>query len=664
MAQKPVLRLGAAWYPEQWGRDVLEQDVRLMVQLGINAVRVGEFAWARFEPAEGRFETQWMRDAMDLAHAHDIGVVLCTPTATPPAWLLHTRPELGYVDQSGRQYGHGGRQQADYNNPLFRDYCRCVNEAVAQGLGDHPALIAWQTDNELRGHQKLSLSEPAIAGWHEWLRARYDGDIEALNASWGTEVWSQRYGAFEQVPAPWPLPTYSHSMSLLTNYRRYMNDSVVAFQREQIEVIRKYSYAPITHNSEDSVDEWDLTRELDFAATDTYVDGHHPEHVLYRFDCFRCLKAGTPFWTMETGSEGYLYGELAPAGWLPCFAMMNFASGSHGLSYWPWRQQRAGAEIDHNAIVSVAGRPSSGWHEIEKISKLRQQLEPLLREFRPARAPAAFVRSETNGHFFFVDRVAGLEPNFNFRARLEEEYQTLRRLGLWRDVIYDQAPVTGYRIVFSPYLPHASSDFLQRMREHLENGGAWVAGPYCGYRDRDHTVPTEGELGAVEAMLGFRTKFTLSLGKGTGNGITLANGTRAHASMRSIVFDASVDDEVLGTYDHPRLGKAAWGISRPFGKGRIYVLGSRIEPAERAVVYGDILRREGIDLVPTPERVSLFPHTAVDGRKAWAIVNWDAVPHVINLPATGRDMLDDGRRVGTAITVAPFTSAFVIFDGA
>lgn len=658
MDNPTLLRLGAAWYPEQWRRDVLLQDLRMMREVGLNAVRVGEFAWARFEPSEGRYETGWMREAMDLAHEHGIAVVLCTPTATPPAWLLKKHPDVGYVSPDGYRHKHGGRQHGDYNNPTFRAYGRGVTEAIARDLGRHPALIAWQTDNELRGHQKVSVSEPALRGWHAWLRARY-GEIGALNESWGTDVWSQRYDAFEDVPGPHPLPTYSHNVSLLTNYRRYMSDSVCEFQREQVEIIRRHSGAPITHNSEDSVDEWDLTRDLDFAGTDTYVHGSAPQHVFFRIDCFRCLKRGVPFWTMETGSEGSLFGELNPEGWLACFAAMSYAGGAAGISYWPWRQQRAGAEIDHTAIVSAAGRPTTGSAEVAKVGALRRRLEPILREYRPARAEAAFVRSEYNGHYFFIERVAGLEANFDFRGRLEEEYQTLRSLGLWRDVVYDQAPLDGYRIVFSPYLPYASDDFLARMRAHLEAGGAWVAGPYCGYRERDHTVPTNGELGRLEAMLGITTRYTVRSHAGE---VTLSGGLRTKASMSSLVFEPGPEDEVLGTYEHPRLRGQAWGIVRRFGRGRVYLPGSRLEPAARAALYGEILRREGIPCTPLPERVAVFPQEASDGRRAWAIVNWDEKVHDVALPQPGRDLLAEGSSSRATLQMQPFSTAFVAFD--
>src|SRR6185369_13720921 len=60
----PPLLLGAAWYPEQWPESRWDADLALMQQAGIHMVRVGEFAWARMEPAEGQYDLDWLDHAV------------------------------------------------------------------------------------------------------------------------------------------------------------------------------------------------------------------------------------------------------------------------------------------------------------------------------------------------------------------------------------------------------------------------------------------------------------------------------------------------------------------------------------------------------------------------------------------------------------------------
>ena len=86
------IRYGADDNPEQWPRDVWDEDVRLMMEAGVDLVTVGVFSWAQLEPAEGRFSFDWLRDVLDLLSRAGIGVNLATPTAAPPAWLSRATP--------------------------------------------------------------------------------------------------------------------------------------------------------------------------------------------------------------------------------------------------------------------------------------------------------------------------------------------------------------------------------------------------------------------------------------------------------------------------------------------------------------------------------------------------------------------------------------------
>jgi beta-galactosidase len=56
LPNEPALLLGAAWYPEQWSESHWDEDLKLMEEAHIHAVRVAEFAWSSMEPSELRFE--------------------------------------------------------------------------------------------------------------------------------------------------------------------------------------------------------------------------------------------------------------------------------------------------------------------------------------------------------------------------------------------------------------------------------------------------------------------------------------------------------------------------------------------------------------------------------------------------------------------------------
>ncbi len=647
------LFLGAAWYPEQWDKAVHEEDMRLMRSLNMNVARVGEFAWSKLEPKEGTFQLDWLREALDLLHANGIRAVIGTPTATPPYWLMKKHPEIGYQEADGYRHKHGARQHACYNNPIFRQHSRTITEVLAREFGRHPAVMAWQTDNELRCHQKICVCPACQASWAKWLENRY-GTVDELNKVWGTNVWSFHYDSFEDVPPLYRVCCWSHHFGLVVNYRRFMSDTAISFQDEQVQIIRAHSPLPVTHNSEGSTDEWDLFQGLDFASVDIYPGLISTMASRMRVDGLRSIKPGRRFWTMETGSDS-MVAERMKAGEVGCFGFLNYVSGSQAMLYWCWRQHRTGTEIQHVSLVYSNGQPTPGWDEVRRVSESRQKLEPILRDYSTSPADVAIIWSEKNANHFFS---TGLEANFSYHAKMADQYGTLIEVGAWRDLVSDESALEGYKIIFSPYLPYASPDFLERMKNHLNRDGAWVVGPYCGYRERDHTVPTNAILGQVEKMLGFKTKFFCP---GTNLDVSLSSGIQAMTRMYATVFDSTPDDEVLGVYSHGQFENLAWGVCRPYGKGRVYVLGSEIDSPARAHLYANILDREKVERVVLPLSVTLSPQITRDGRKAWALSSTDAATQEIALPSPGRDLLT-GQAVRGKVKLPSCTNAFIAFD--
>lgn len=71
---------GAAYYHEYMPTQRLDKDISMMVDAGLNVVRVGESAWGIFEPREGVFEFEWMDTIIDRMHEAGIKVILGTPT--------------------------------------------------------------------------------------------------------------------------------------------------------------------------------------------------------------------------------------------------------------------------------------------------------------------------------------------------------------------------------------------------------------------------------------------------------------------------------------------------------------------------------------------------------------------------------------------------------
>ena len=89
-AQNPFFKaseLSQTWvyyYPEHWPEAWWEKDAQRMRETGILFVRIGEFAWSRYEPKRGQFDWGWLDRAMDVLGNAGLKIVLGTPTCAPP----------------------------------------------------------------------------------------------------------------------------------------------------------------------------------------------------------------------------------------------------------------------------------------------------------------------------------------------------------------------------------------------------------------------------------------------------------------------------------------------------------------------------------------------------------------------------------------------------
>ncbi|MBW4085593.1 beta-galactosidase [Paenibacillus sp. S150] len=652
MAEK--LYYGASWYPELWDRGILEEDIRIMKETGINLVRIGEFCWSSVEPEEDRIETGAFAEYIGMLHAAGIDTIMCTPTPAPPVWLTHGHPERLFVNENGTVMGHGARQHVCTNHPHFRSRAAIITAHLARELGRLPGLTAWQLDNEFKSHVAECMCGACRDLWHQWLEQRY-GSIGALNAAWGTAVWSGSYQRFDQVPQPGPVP-FLHNSSLRTMYRLFSMEKLAEFADEQAAIIRRSSAAPITHNSSVAfhLDNERLYRNLDFAAYDTYASQANRHAYLLNCDLWRCFKPGKPFWLLETSPSFAAslenYAAPHPRGYLVAEAVAAYALGAGAFCYWLWRQQRSGSEQTHSSILSAWGEPAAGYGDVLKAGQARRDIERLMLASQPAQAEAAITYSDRAKVFLTTEPHRGL----NYRSLLGNFYNHLLQMGIHRDLVPEGGSLDGYKLLFTPFVHYLSPEFLQKTLAFAAAGGIWIAGPLSGGRTGEHTIHTEAGLGELERAAGVKTRYIYPM-EGTGT-VGQAFGLSAGLSLWSAVFEPLAGGaSSMGTITEGLTPGLAFLTEQPYGQGAVVMLGSLPAAGDE----GDSLLRGIIDHYSQQAGVVLrsdvSPGTLVcprlqEGRELWAIVNMDGLGGSVTLPRSGKDAL-----TGTVLEAGPLT---------
>ena len=232
------LAYGGDYNPEQWPREVWDEDVALMAEAGVNLVTVGVFSWALLEPSEGSYEFGWLDEALDRLHAGGISVDLATATASPPPWLSRAYPGTLPVTHDGRRMWPGGRQAWCPSSPVFREKALALTEQMATRYGDHPAVVLWHVSNELGCHNAHCYCDVSAEAFRRWLADRY-GDVASLNDAWGTAFWSQRYADWEEVLPPRLAPTFPNPTQQL-DFRRFSSDELLYYYVAERDVLRRH----------------------------------------------------------------------------------------------------------------------------------------------------------------------------------------------------------------------------------------------------------------------------------------------------------------------------------------------------------------------------------------------------------------------------------------
>src|SRR5258706_15416646 len=155
------MRLGVCYYPEHWSPELWRDDAARMKALGIEHVRIGEFAWSRIEPEPGAYRWDWLDEAIEILGSAGLKVVMCTPTATPPKWLIGQHPDILAIDASGRPRAFGSRRHYDFSSPSYFEAASRICDAVARRYGSHPAVGFWQTGKEYGCHHTAGSDSPA-----------------------------------------------------------------------------------------------------------------------------------------------------------------------------------------------------------------------------------------------------------------------------------------------------------------------------------------------------------------------------------------------------------------------------------------------------------------------------------------------------------------------
>ena len=600
------LLLGGDYNPEQWPDETLEDDVARMHEAGVTFVTVGVFSWALLEPEPGRYETAWLDRVLDRMHEAGIVVDLATATASAPPWFARLYPDAMPVTRDGQRLSHGSRQTWCPSSPDFRRRSLDLVRVLAERYRSHPAVAMWHVGNEFGCHNLMCFCDTSAEHFRTWLMTRY-GDLDRLNAAWGTAFWSQRYSDLADVVPPRATTAIPNPTAEL-DWRRFCSDASLAQHVAERDLLHELSPGvPVTTNfmvgfSFDGLDYWRWAPEQDVVSNDHYRGAHlpHPEiDLALSGDVTRGLAGGAPWVLMEHSPSAVNWqpvNPLKPPGQMLRDSLTHVARGADSVGFFQWRASSAGAEKYHSALLPHAGTDTRRFREVVELGRVLAACGEVAGSRTESRVALVYDYES----WWTTDAASTPSVHHRYLEEVRGWYAAAWRAGLTVTAVHAEGDLSGYDLVLAPSLHLVSDAGAASVAAAAEAGAQVLITYFSGTVDVDDHIRLGGYPGAFRDLLGIRVEEfapllpTQTTTLRTPAGSAVPGLDRATGTVWSEWLRADEGTEVLARFeDGPAAGDPAV-TRRRTGGGAAWYCATRLEPDAADALLAALARDAGV----------------------------------------------------------------------
>lgn len=576
---------GADYNPDQWENtpEIWDEDMRLMKLANCNAMAVGIFSWDKLEPEEGLFEFGWLDEIMDKLADNGIYAILSTPSAARPAWMAEKYPEVLQVRPNRVRVLFGERQNQCFTSPVYREKVRIINQKLAERYKDHPALLIWHISNEYHGYCNCGLCETAF---RQWLKNKYNNDIDKLNHAWWTGFWGHTYNNWNQIQIPAPHGSKTvHGHNL--DWKRFVTDQTIDFYKNEIAPLKEITpNIPVTTNfmgTYPDLNYWKFAPHIDVVSWDNYPSWHseQPDWVIasrigFIHDINRCIKGGKPFMQMEsTPSLTHGNPKLKRPNMHLLSSIQAVAHGSDTVQYFQWRKNRGGFEKFHGAVIGHSGHENTRvFNDVVDVGKTLDKLDAIVGS--TVRPEVAIIYDWEN-RWALDDIVAIGNHGKEYEHICQMHYNQFWEKGIPVDVIDMTCDFSSYKLLIAPMLYMIRPGVAERIEEFVKSGGILVTTYWSGIVDENDLCFLGGFPGPLRKVTGIWAEEIDTLCDNDINYAVLSNNNKLELKgeyqVRGLCELIHVETaKTLASYkDDFYAGRPALTVNS-FGKGNAYYI--------------------------------------------------------------------------------------------
>ncbi|MCI8723683.1 MAG: beta-galactosidase [Ruminococcus sp.] len=576
---------GGDYNPEQWPKDVWQQDMELFDKAGINSATINVFSWARIQPAEEVYDFRELDEIVDTLAKAGKQIVLATSTAALPAWMVKRYPEVARVDYEGRRHKFGQRHNACPNSPVYRHFVKELTARLAERYGSHEHVVCWHINNEYGGECYCENCEKAF---RVWLRKKY-GTIEALNKAWNLTFWGHNIYDWDEVVLPNALSEGIEGeeepgnektafAGISIDYRRFNSDSILDNFRLERDTIQQYDRDTlVTTNlmgTYKGLDYFKWAKEMDIVSWDNYPSYDTPwSTVAMWHDLMRGLK-NAPFMLMEqtpSQQNWQPYNSLKKPGQMRAQSWQTVAHGADTIQFFQLRRSVGGCEKFHGAVIGHAG--SDQTRVFREVAQLGEELNRIGDSIIGSKTESKVGIMFDWDNYWALEYTSGPNKDLKYVDQITRYYEYFYSKNMSVDLIPVDADFSRYDLVAAPVLYMVKEGMAKALERYVAEGGTLVTGFMSGIVNESDNVHLGGYPGPLRALAGIWAEEIDALAPEQSNEILFTDGTKACCGLLCDILHLEGAEEIARYGSNFYAGTPAV-TKNAFGKGYTYYVGS------------------------------------------------------------------------------------------
>ena len=484
---------GADYNPEQWiyDKSVWDADMLLMDKAQTNEMTVGIFSWAMLEPREGEYDFSFLDEIIEKIGKNGKKVILSTPSGARPHWMADKYPEVLRVGQDGVREHFRARENHCFTSPVYRSKVKAINRKLCERYGNDPTVIAWHISNEFNGECHCPLCAEAF---RDFLRKKFNNDINALNYSYWSSFWSHTYDSFDQIEPPGKnTETGIHGLNL--DWKRFVTHQTKDFIKCELEPIRELTpHLPVTTNMMFEfydIDYYKFTDIIDFVSWDSYPEWHSRDDAdiasitAFWHDLYRSLLK-KPFLLMESTPSlvnWKPYNKMKRPGLDVLSSIQAVAHGSDSVQYFQWRKSRGSSEKFHGAVVGHDGTENTRvFRSVAKTGEILEKIDEIAGSLTRSQVAVIF---DWENMWALDDSQGYAKDDKKYFETCYEYHRVFWERGIDCDVVSPRADLSSYKFVVAPMLYLTDAEVINNLKSFVECGGTLLATYMLGTVDEN-----------------------------------------------------------------------------------------------------------------------------------------------------------------------------------